>query len=302
MPPAETGPQVTQRMDPVALVCDSTADLPPRLADELGIIVVRASFAFDEQRYFDGELSARDFYARMRTSPHLPRPFGAAERAFADAFTAGLARAEQVTCLVMPFDVNPSFTTAAAAMLAIKDAQPEAQIKILNPGVASVGLASLLIALRAADHARCSGPEVAALADELGPRCDALFVPGETEWLGRAGRLPMLEERLGPIDDNVPIVRVGTRITGVALALGHEAALEAAARRCGARAGAATPLIVTIAHADAAERAQAVAALVRQNWNVARLEITELSATIGSQLGPGAIGIGTAPAAAVREN
>jgi DegV family protein with EDD domain len=302
MPPAETGPQVTQRMDPVALICDSTADLPLALASALGITVVRASFAFDEQRYLDGDLSSTEFYGRMRISQHLPRPFGAAERAFADAFTAGLAHAEQVTCLVMPFDVNPSFTTAAAAMLALKDTNPDAQIKILNPGVASVGLASLLIALRAADHAACSGPEVAALADELGPRCDALFVPGETEWLGRAGRLPMLEERLGAIDDSVPIVRVGTRITGVALAPGHEAALEAAARRCGARVGTGTPLIVTIAHADSPGQADAAASLVRRHWDVARLEITELSATIGSHLGPGAIGIGTAPAAAVREN
>jgi DegV family protein with EDD domain len=289
-------------MDPVALVCDSTADLPPRLAVELGITVVRASFAFDEQRYLDGDLTAPDFYARMRTSAHLPRPFGAAERAFAEAFNAGLARAESVTCLVMPFDVNPSFTTAAAAMLAIRDEKPDAQIKILNPGVASVGLASLLVALGVPGRARCSGPELANLADDLGPRCDALFVPAEVAWLERTGRLPLIEERLGAIDGRVPVVRVGTRITGVALEPTHAAALQCAAKRCGSRAGPGVPLIVTIAHADAPDRAQSVAALVREQWDIARLEITELSATIGSQLGPGTIGIGTAPAAPARED
>lgn len=289
-------------MHAAALVCDSTADLPPQLAEELGVSVVRASFAFDEQRYLDGDLSASQFYARMRTSPNLPRPFGAGEKAFAEAFTSALARAESVTCLVMPFDVNPSFTTAAAAMLAIKDTQPDAQIKILNPGVASVGLASLLVALRAPSRRSCSGPELAALADDLGPRCDSLFVPGEIQWLERAGRLALIEERLGPIEDGAPVIRVGTRLMGVALEDTRDAALEAAVAHCGARAGASTPLVVTIAHADAADRAASVAELIRARWNVARLTITDLSATIGSQLGPGTIGIGIAPAAESTED
>lgn len=284
-------------MDPAALVCDSTTDLPPHLAADLGISVVRASFAFDEQRYLDGDLSAAEFYARMRASPHLPRPFGAAEKAFAQAFASGLAHAESVTCLVMPFDVNPSFTTAAAAMLAIKDTQPDAQIKILNPGVASVGLASLLVALRAPSRRWCSGPELAALADDLGPRCDTLFVPADTRGLERAGRLALIEERLGPIEDGTPVIRVGTRLTGVALEDSREAALETAVARCGERSGSGTPLVVTIAHADAPDYAAAAADLVRARCSVGRLEITSLSATLGSQFGPGTIGIGTAPAA-----
>lgn len=39
-------------------------------------------------------------------------------------------------------------------------------------------------------------------------------------------------------------------------------------------------------------------AAIRQHWNVVAAIETELSATIGTQLGPGSVGIGIAPAPA----
>jgi fatty acid-binding protein DegV len=54
---------------------------------------------------------------------------------------------------------------------------------------------------------------------------------------------------------------------------------------------------VTIAHALNPAAAERAAGLARETYPVERLIITELSATFGSQLGPGAAGIGIAPAA-----
>lgn len=283
-------------MQRVALVTDSSADIPVSMQRETGVIVVPSSFGFDDEVFMDGGLPARAFYDRMASSTVVPRPFGAPESRFAAAFRTALEHAESALCLVTPFDVSPTFTTASAAVLAMDDPP----IKVLNPGVASAGLCSLMMAL--SPYARAGQPVDVLLAaiDLLEPYCDTLFVPATTRWLAEGGRLPLIEDRIGEIGEHVPVVRVGTRITGVGLEATHESAIERAVQVAGLRAGDGTQLIVTVAHAAATELATHVVDLLQRRWAVVRTIVTELSATLGSQLGPGAIGIGVSPARPVR--
>ncbi|HEX6032030.1 MAG TPA: DegV family protein [Tepidiformaceae bacterium] len=277
-------------MPRLALVTDSTADIPPDVAGEIGVRVVQARAAFEEHAFDDNATPASVLYGRMRAEGKAPRPFGVPEPAFRAAFEAALKESPSVLCLVMPFDVSPSFTTAAAAMLSMDDVD----IKILNPGVASAGLCSFIVSISAGVKRSWHRERVLAAVDEIEPLCDTLFVPAEVKWLDRAGRLQLIGDRLGEIGESIPVVRVGTRMTGVALADTHEGALKRAVDTAGQRAADA-PLIVTVDHADAPELAARVGEMMRGRWNVERLIITELSATIGSQVGPGAIGIGVAP-------
>ena len=280
---------------PTALITDSTADIPPVLLGELGVRVVPVRFAFDEESFLDGEMDAADFYSRLAGSPHAPRTFGVSEAAFREAFSAALESADSVLCMVTPFDVSPTFTTASAAMLSMDDVD----IKILNPGVASAGLCSLLIALAPlAAHGRRRADIIAAL-DTVEPQCDTLFVPADVSWLQRAGRIPLIEDRLGPIGEGTPVVRVGTRITGVALEASRDAAITRAVQLAASRADPGQGLIFTVSHANDPQGAAEVANALRRRWTVDRLVVTELSSTLGAQLGPGAVGIGVAPASEV---
>ncbi|MGH2610141.1 MAG: DegV family protein [Tepidiformaceae bacterium] len=280
-------------MPALALITDSTADIPAGLAAEAGITVVRARSAFEEHAFSDGDTSASDLYGRMRAESRAPRPFGVPETAWRAAFDAALKDARAILCLVMPFDVSPSFTTASAAMLSMDDPP----IKILNPGVASAGLCSFVLSLAAGAAEGWDLPRALVAVDEIEPLCDTLFVPADTAWLQRAGRLQLVEDRIGEVGDGTPVVRVGTRITGVGVRESHESALRLAVDTAGQRAGEGTPLIVTVDHADDGARADHVGAMLRSRWKVERLIIADLSSTIGSQLGPGAVGIGVAPVA-----
>ena len=138
--------------------------------------------------------------------------------------------------------------------------------------------------------------DLVAALDELEPQCDSLFVLESVDWLDRAGRLPAIEERLGAVEDGVPILRIGTRITGVALSPGTRKAERQAVETVGKRAGGAA-LNVLVLHAHADGRAKDLADAVQHRWPVARIEIAELPATHGSNLGPGAVGIGVCPSA-----
>jgi DegV family protein with EDD domain len=279
-------------MPKLVLITDSTADLPPEVAAEEGILVARASYAFDEHTFHDGDQDAAAFYGRMTAEGRAPRPFGTPESAFKVLYEGAFAGGESPVCIVAPFDVNPSFTTAIAAQLSLD----EADMKVVNAGVASAGLCSLLLALSAGVRRGWDRDQLLAAVETLGPQCDTLFVPAGVDWLEASGRLNLIEDRVGEVDDGVPVVRVGTRITGVALAASQEEGLREAVRRAGARAPEGKPVIVTIDHAAAPGLAEVAAGLAAKTWEVARTVITELSPTIGSQLGPGSVGIGVCPA------
>ena len=285
---------------PIALVTDSVSNVPPTLATELGVRVVPASYAFADERVSDGSASAADLYARMRSTGEAPRTFGPTEALWKQSFLEGLAEAEAVCCLVTPFDVASSFTTASAAMLAIQFDQPDARIKIVNPGVGSAGLASLLVTLTRARTAIDLGGFLE-LIESVEPGCDTLFVPETPDWLQRSGRLALIEDRLGELEGGSPVVRVGTRITGVARAESREVAVELAVRTVGKRSGPGSRLAITIAHADAGEAAGRAERLACEVYPGSTVEVTGLTATIGAQLGPGSIGIGVAQLAASGE-
>jgi DegV family protein with EDD domain len=277
----------------VALVTDTTADLPAALAEELGVVVAPAGAAFSDHFFLDGELAPAAFFARMRERGETPRPAAVSDASFRTAFRTALERADAVLCLVMPFDVAPTFTTAGVTALELEGASG-GRIKVINPGVASAGLGALACALHAGVEAGWDLARFVTAVDEYAPLCDTLFVPGELAWLERAGRLALIEERLGELGDGQAVVRVGTRITGVAACGSREEALERMVETVGKRAGD-RPLVACVDHADAPEQAEQLRRLLEKRWKLSRLIRTELSSTFGSQLGPGSVAVGVAP-------
>jgi DegV family protein with EDD domain len=279
----------------VQLATDSTTCLGAEAAAELGVAIARGSFAFEDQRSIDAEGAWRAAYERIRAEGRLPRAFAPSESTYLETFRGPTAAGQAVLCLVTPFDVSPSFTTASAAMLTVQDGTPGARIKIANPGVSHGGLGALLTTLagRAA-----AGADLGALLEALEalePCSDALVVPAETRWLAQSGRLAFVEEKLGELEDDVPVLRIGTRVTGVARGASHEAALAIAIARVGQRAGTGR-LNAVVAHAGALGLAEEAADRVRRRYAVERLIVTDLSMAIGAVVGPGAVAVGVAPA------
>ena len=174
-------------------------------------------------------------------------------------------------------------------------------MRIENPGIASAGLGALLLSISAGVATGWSRAELADAIDRLEPMTETLFVPASVAWLERSGRLALIEDRLGSLAGRVPVLRVGTRLTGAIAAESHDSALAKAVQVAGARAAAGTGFVALIAHAGAPDVAARVQQQLSETWNVTRCVVADLTSTIGSQLGPGAIGIGLAPAVTPKE-
>lgn len=279
---------------PVAIVTDSSCGLPADVLGRLGIMAAAGTVAFERDTLSERQLDATEFYERMRHEVACPRPFGVPEEAWREAFRCAREVASSVLCLVAPFDVLPSYTTAGAAISAIS-AMDAGDVKLVNPGIASAGLGGLLLSLAPLAHAGAAMDELLDAIDLMESGCDVLVVPREVCWLERSGKLALIEERLGPLAGRSPVIRVSTRFTGVAACDGLREAVEEAIARVGQRADP-YEVNVVVTHAANPEMAAWTAEKMTERWKPANIVIGELGPTIGSQLGPGAIGIGVAPA------
>jgi DegV family protein with EDD domain len=281
-------------MNRVALVTDSTACLGANTAGAHGIDIVAAGFAFADERYSDGALSAAELCARIDAAGVSPRAFGVTETAFRDAFEAALTRGDAVCCIVTPFGGSPTFTTAAAAVLEIQANTSSAVLKVANAGIGAAGLGALLVSLSCLTQSRASLDDVLQRMDDLQPRCESFAVPATNQWLERSGSAAAIRDRLGPLDGGFPVLRVGTRITGVSSAKTHGEAIANAIASAGARAGS-SRLNIVVGHANAPELAQEIVDRMCATWPVEGALVGELSATHIAELGPGAIAIGVCP-------
>jgi fatty acid-binding protein DegV len=281
-------------MRQVGLVTDSSCGLSAESAARLGVTIVPGSFAFDSERISDEPSAWQAAYARMAGEGVPPRTFGVAEAAWQAAFTRVLDGGCSVLCLVTPFDVAPSFTTASAAMLSVQDQRPEAPIKIANPGTSGAGMAALLMSLSRTVAAGASLANLLELLEDLEPQTDSLGVMESTAWLEGTGRLAMLEERLGVLDGRLPVVRVGTRLTGVAAVEDPGDAVARAVEIALARSGTGA-VNACVLHASNPAGAGHAAELLNSERVVSPVEVGVLPVGLGAQLGPGAVCVGVCP-------
>ena len=57
----------------VNIVTDSSSDLPPSVAENLGITVIPANILFGRKKYVDGKnISTREFYEKLKDEYFFP--------------------------------------------------------------------------------------------------------------------------------------------------------------------------------------------------------------------------------------
>jgi DegV family protein with EDD domain len=274
----------------VVVVTDSSADIPPQLADELGILVAPVGIDFRDGHFLDGQLSRQEFYRRMQDTGGLPTMSGVAAEVFQQAFRQA-GQAEMILCLIMSFET--SFTSVAAEVAARRTR--EVPVRIMATGRGLAGHGALCIAAASAARQGKTADEVLQLAEGLSLRAEAYVVPGTLEYLQKAQKVIELQQAgIGPLEGTLPVIRVRGRMTPVAKERTFEAALTKLMETV-ARAAGSEPLEVIVEHANSPEAGASLAAMAHAQLRCHQVHLVELTPMVGRYLGPGAVGLGYCP-------
>ncbi|MBP1704343.1 MAG: hypothetical protein H6Q36_82 [Chloroflexi bacterium] len=198
----------------VAIITDSTADLPPEIAAARGIAVVPLFVIFGEEQFRAGvDMSTAVFWERM-LAPGAPWPGTAAASpaTFRDAYQAAFdAGAEAVVCITISTMLSASFKSAevGAQML------PGRDVTVVDSETASIAEAMLVLhAADLADEGR-SAAEIAASVRARMADLEMYLALDTIEYLRKGGRLSAGRATIATLLSIKPIITVADGVVEV---------------------------------------------------------------------------------------
>jgi DegV family protein with EDD domain len=281
---------------PVAVLTDSSSDLPAELARSHGIAVLPIEVRFGKEAFRDGiDLSAREFYDRLERGGTAPqtRPPSADELA---AAYRGLAGRGELLSVHLSEKLSQTIAHARAAAdrlgeAAFGDEVGHASPRVVDSGSVSLGLG--LLALFAARLARrgVAAEEIASRLADMRGRLHVLFAVDTLDYLARGGRIGRARAVFGNLLGIKPILGlVAGEVVAVDRVRGGRAAHPRLLDLFRERVSADAPVIAGVAHAKAPVWADRLRDLLTGAFDVRELLIAEIGPVVGTHAGPGTVG------------
>jgi DegV family protein with EDD domain len=275
----------------VAIVTDSSADLPDSVLDRHGIALVPLQVMFGSTAFRDRvELKPEEFYRRLRETAELPTTSQPTPAAFIQAFRDARQEADEVVAVLLGSNLSGTF---AAAQAAIRAGGVQG-IHLVDTRLASLGVG--LLALRGAELAAMgwSGTQVAAELTRLRRQCGMLLTVDRYDNLLRSGRISRGKAWLAGMLDVKPILSFDSegKVVPIERVRGREN-LEARALALLDERLKPRPRTVRfgVAHADAPDAASRISAALIETYHPQDCFVTLATGVLGTHVGPGAWGI-----------
>jgi DegV family protein with EDD domain len=271
-----------------AIVVDSTADFPEASERFPNWRTVPLYVRFGDESHRDYvDLGPAEFYRRLRTAPELPTTSQPTPGDFLAAYEQ-LAGYERIYSLHISGRLSGTVESArAAAAEAGAD-----HIRIVDSDTASAAIAMLGLAVQRRLERGTTDEEIDGLVQRYRRDARLLFTVDTLEFLARGGRIGRAKAFAGQMLNVKPILTIQEgEVVPVKRVRGNQKAFMEFVRAFREESAEGPGLRVGIAHADAPERAEALAEMVRRERPRADLEVTTtLGAVIGTHAGPGCVG------------
>ena len=190
----------------VKIVTDSTSDLTPEIAGELGITVVPLYVHFGTEAYRDGvDLTTDDFYRKLVQSKTLPTTATPAPRTFAEVYDRLAEETDEILAIVISSKLSATYEAAVEGKELRKSKSP---LEIIDSLWATMGLGLIVISAAKAAQAGASLDEVIDVARSSMRRVDFRMAFDTLEYLRRGGRIGTAQAFLGSMLKVNPILTI----------------------------------------------------------------------------------------------
>jgi DegV family protein with EDD domain len=271
-----------------AIVVDSTADFPDAQDRYPNWRVVPLYVNFGTESYKDGvDLTAAQFYERLRTSPELPTTSQPTPGDFLAAYEE-LGAYERILSVHIAANLSGTFQSAGTAAAQLGDGR----VRTIDSESASVATAMLATAIQRRLEQGTTDEEVDALVERYLREHGLLFTVDTLEFLARGGRIGRAKAFAGQLMNVKPILSIRDgEVIPVKRVRGNRKAFQEFVDAVTEQTQDVPGLRIGIAHADAPERMVQIEKMVRHLRPQATIEMeTMLGAVIGAHAGPGTVG------------
>ena len=271
----------------VKVITDSTADLPPALAEELGITVVPLNVHFGTEVYRDGvEITADEFYRRLVTASRMPTTSQPTPGDFLSAYDEMGQTTDEILSVHISAKLSGTMNSATQAR---EEYGGESRIEIIDSLQGSMGLGMLAIA--AAEAARRGGSldDVVTETRAAIPKVGFMGLVDTLEYLEKGGRIGKAQAFVGSLlrikplltirdGEAHPLERARTRAKGVD-------------RMC-ELVQAEMPLKdLAVVYTTTPDEARALAQRLQSYLPQGEVILSQVGPVVGTYLGPGVLGV-----------
>jgi DegV family protein with EDD domain len=271
-----------------AIVLDSTADFPDASDRFVNWRVVPLYVNFGTDSFKDGvELTAHEFYERLRTSPQLPTTSQPTPGDFLAAYEE-LGQYERILSIHIASNLSGTFQSAGTAAEMLGDGR----VRTIDSQSASVAISMLALAIQRRLERGTTDEEIDALVERYLVEHGLLFTVDTLEFLARGGRIGKAKAFAGQLLNVKPILSISDgEVLPVKRVRGNRKAFQEFVDALETNTRDEPGLRVGIAHADSPERMVELEKMVRDIRPQAQIEMeTSLGAVIGAHAGPGTVG------------
>ena len=278
--------------DGIALVTDSTVDLPQERRKELGITMVPLKLDFEGRTYNDWvDLDPAEFYERYRKSDSLAITSQPAPQDFKKVYSRLLDDGREIISIHLSSGISG---THQSATLASKELGSD-RVHLVDSRQGSIG--TTLITWRAA-NAIAKGMDVEGVLKQIKDAIDQtmlFFCVEELSYLHKGGRIGLASHLLGSMINIKPILNFKNGVIAPWAKVRGDKQVDSkifAAMETQVKG----PIDIAWVHAANSARVETLVNKLRERFEIKREFGGWLGAVIGSHVGPGAWGIAFQPA------
>jgi fatty acid kinase fatty acid binding subunit len=275
----------------VAIVTDSTSDLPSNLTKSRSITVVPLTLNFEGRSLLDGvDIRPSEFYRKLPNATTHPTTSQPSAGQFAEAYARLLNDHEEIVSIHISEKLSGTY---ASAVQGAEMTDPK-RVHVVDSQLVSMSLGLLTLA---ATEMAARGAGAASIAERvmsMREHVQTYFSVATLEFLRRGGRIGRASAMLGSVLQVKPVlcIRDGLvtpleRVRTFDRALNRIIALTREVDR-------GRGLCVIVGHADAEADAERVAQALDPVAET--LMIQPLGPVVGAHAGPGVVGVGCYPA------
>jgi len=275
-------------MSKIAIVTDSTCDMPADLLKKNNITSVPLSVIFKDGTYLDDgkEITIEDFYKKLKSAEDLPTTTQPSPKDFVKVYTSLLENHDTVLSIHISKKMSGTINSAELA----KQHMPDADIRIIDSELVNMPLGfTVLEAARMAGEGK-SADEIVSAAESFRSKINVFFVPNTLEYLKKGGRIGKAKGLIASLLEIKPILTLHDgEVSQYKTTRRWKQAKIEVVNSMESMIKNPENLIVSIGDSDAAEDAEEMKDRIKERFNPKEIIRVKIGTVVGTHLGPGGI-------------
>lgn len=274
----------------IALVTDSTCNIPPELAAERHIYVAPLYVVWGDHSYRDGiDLSDVELFQRLATASDIPKTSQVSPQDFATLFVEARAAesADEIVCAVVSSGLSGTYASAIQARDMV-----DFPVHVIDTRQVSWSLGFPVLAGADARDAGAGPDEIIQAIRDSAARTRLLFTIESLEYLHRGGRIGAASRLLGSALNIKPVLELNDGIvTPVDKVRTRRRAVERLLQ-VGEQWVAGRPVArLAVIHANVEQEGRALLDTALSQFRPREHYLSFPTAVLGVHIGPGALGL-----------